>query len=178
MSKWHWRSMSMIPTLNTNQENSKIHIWCKFGDCIIMRTNQISQKCDSKWPKSHRRSMWMTSISIPAESIPGCMLDTNLVIPAQICEELSCGQGKVYGRTDRRTSTGSNNTPLKEQGVKYIGIPIIRARLVYGNARKMWLCAENSQCSQDIHRFRNQKIQKVKMRIYARASNAHKLTRR
>ena len=27
----------------------------------------------------------------------------NLLIPAQICDELSCGQGKVYGRTDGRT---------------------------------------------------------------------------
>ena len=41
--------------------------------------------------------------SIPAESIPGCMFGANLVIPAQICEELSCRQIKVYGRTDRRT---------------------------------------------------------------------------
>ena len=28
------------------------------------------------------------------------MFGANLVIPAQICDELSCGQGKVYGRTD------------------------------------------------------------------------------
>ena len=27
------------------------------------------------------------------ESIPGCMFGANLVIPAQICDELSCGQG-------------------------------------------------------------------------------------
>ena len=36
-------------------------------------------------------------------------------IPAQICE-LSCGQSKVYGRTDGRkdrlTDTGNNNIPL------------------------------------------------------------------
>ena len=25
------------------------------------------------------------------------------MIPAQTCDELSCGQGKVYGRTDGRT---------------------------------------------------------------------------
>ena len=29
------------------------------------------------------------------------MFGANLVIPAQIGDELSCGQGKVYGRTDR-----------------------------------------------------------------------------
>ena len=44
----------------------------------------------------------MTSIPIPTESIPGCMFGANLVIPAQICE-LSCGQGKIYGWTDRQT---------------------------------------------------------------------------
>ena len=41
--------------------------------------------------------------SIPAESIPWCMFGANLVIPTEICDELSCGQGKVYGRTDGRT---------------------------------------------------------------------------
>ena len=35
---------------------------------------------------------------IPTECIPWCMVGANLVIPAQICEELLCGQGKVYGR--------------------------------------------------------------------------------
>ena len=41
--------------------------------------------------------------SIPAESIPGDMFDANLAIPAQICDELSCGQGKVYGQTQATT---------------------------------------------------------------------------
>ena len=33
--------------------------------------------------------------------------DASLLIPAQICDELSCRQGKVYGRTD----AGNDNTP-------------------------------------------------------------------
>ena len=37
------------------------------------------------------------------------------MIPAQICDELPYGQGKVYGqtdgRTDGRTDTGNDNTP-------------------------------------------------------------------
>ena len=41
--------------------------------------------------------------SIPADSIPRCMFGTNLVIPAPICDELSYGQGKVYGQTDGQT---------------------------------------------------------------------------
>ena len=35
--------------------------------------------------------------------IPGCMFGANLVIPAQICDELLRGQGKVYGRMDGQT---------------------------------------------------------------------------
>ena len=58
--------------------------------------------------------------SIPNESIPEYMLDANLVIPAQICDKLLCGQGKVYGQPDRRpgggTDTGNDNTGLKGQG--------------------------------------------------------------
>ena len=47
---------------------------------------------------------------------PRCMFGANFVIPAQICDESSCGQGKVYGQTDgrmdRRTDAGNDNTPL------------------------------------------------------------------
>ena len=50
--------------------------------------------------------------SIPTESILRCMFGVNLVILDQICDELSCGQGKVYGRTDRRT----------EREIKFIGL--------------------------------------------------------
>ena len=47
------------------------------------------------------------------------MFGANLVIPPQICDELSCGQGKVYGRmdgradgrADRRTDASNDNTP-------------------------------------------------------------------
>ena len=47
------------------------------------------------------------------------MFGANLVIPAQICDELSRGQSKVYGqtdgrtdeRTDGRTDAGNDNTP-------------------------------------------------------------------
>ena len=42
--------------------------------------------------------------SIPVESIPGCMFGANLVIPTQICDELSRGQCKVYRQTDGWTN--------------------------------------------------------------------------
>ena len=44
------------------------------------------------------------------------MFGANLVIPALTCDELSCGQGKFYRRTDRqmdrRADAGNDNTPL------------------------------------------------------------------
>ena len=39
------------------------------------------------------------------------MFGVNLVIPAQIYDELSCRQDKVDGRTDWQTDAGNNNTP-------------------------------------------------------------------
>ena len=39
-----------------------------------------------------------------SKHIPGmCPVILKLVIPAQTCDVLSCGQGIVYGRTDRQT---------------------------------------------------------------------------
>ena len=53
------------------------------------------------------------------------MFGANLVNPAQICDELSCGQGKVYGRTDGWTDGQTERrrqqqypVGLKGQGVK------------------------------------------------------------
>ena len=65
---------------------------------ILSQNGQNDLEGQSHWP----------IFSTPAESIPGCMFGGNLVILAQICDELSCGQGKVYGETD----TGNDNTPL------------------------------------------------------------------
>ena len=60
---------------------------------ILSQNGQNDLEGQGQWPP----------FSIPAEGIPGCMFGANLVIPAQTCDELSCGQGKVYGRTDGRT---------------------------------------------------------------------------
>ena len=46
--------------------------------------------------------LWVSILSI---------LSANFVIPAQICDELSCEQSKVYGRTGGRTDAGNDNTP-------------------------------------------------------------------
>ena len=103
MAKWPWRSRSMTSVFNNNRENPKMHIWCKFGDCssnplqvimVIMQTSQISKNFKSKWPKWLWRTRSKTSIFKSAESILGCMFGANLVILAQICDELSHGQAK------------------------------------------------------------------------------------
>ena len=54
---------------------------------ILSQNGQNDLEGQGLWPP----------FSIPAETIPWCMFGANLVIPAQICDELSCGQGKVYG---------------------------------------------------------------------------------
>ena len=59
---------------------------------ILSQNGENDLEGQGQWPP----------FSIPAESIPRCMFGANLVILDQICDELSCGQGKVYGQKDRR----------------------------------------------------------------------------
>ena len=54
---------------------------------ILSQNGQNDLEGQGQWPP----------FSITVESIPGCMFGANLVNPAQICDELSCGQAKVYG---------------------------------------------------------------------------------
>ena len=68
---------------------------------ILSQNGQNDLEGHGQWPP----------FSIPTESFPGCMFGANLAIPAQTCDELSCGQGKVYRQMDRRTEAGNNNTP-------------------------------------------------------------------
>ena len=74
---------------------------------ILSQNGQNDLEGQGEWPP----------FSIPAESIPGRMFGANLVIPAQTCDELSCGQGKFYGRTDRRTDgqTQVTTKPLRPE---------------------------------------------------------------
>ena len=60
---------------------------------ILSQNGQNDLEGQGQWPL----------FSIATESIPWCMFGANLVIPAQIYDELSCGQGQVYGQTDGRT---------------------------------------------------------------------------
>ena len=65
---------------------------------ILSQNDQNDLEGQGQWPL----------FSIPTESIPWCMFGANLVIPAQICDELSCGQAKF---TDGRTDVGNDNNP-------------------------------------------------------------------
>ena len=87
-------------------------LWCGQAEFrrILSQNGQNDLEGQGQWP----------SFSIPTESIPWCLFGANLVIPAQICDELLCGQGKVYGRKDGRTDrwadAGNDNTPSVWKG--------------------------------------------------------------
>ena len=93
-SREYWSVCMFVANLMTL---AQIYDELSRGQAKFPRT--LSQNCQNdlvgqcQWPL----------FSIPTESIHWCMCGTNLVNPAQICDELSCGQGKVYGRTDGRT---------------------------------------------------------------------------
>ena len=110
MIKWPWRSRSMTSIFNINREYHRMHAWCKFGDSSPNLGRVISRR-QAEFPTIPSQNgqndlegqgQW-PPFSIPAKGIPGCMFGANLVIPAQTCDELSCGRGKVYDRTDRQT---------------------------------------------------------------------------
>ena len=110
--KWPWRSWSMTPIFNTRWEYPRMHVWCKFGDTspnlwwVIMRTSQIYYNSETKGPNRPWRSRSVTFFFDTSRS----MFGSNLVIPAQICEELSCGEDKVCGWTDKWMDAGNDNT--------------------------------------------------------------------
>ena len=52
---------------------------------ILGQNGQNDLEGQGQWPL----------FSIPAENITGCMFSANLVILAQICDELSCGQAEL-----------------------------------------------------------------------------------
>ena len=95
--KWPWSSRSMTPIFDTRQEYPIMHIWCNL--VIPVRSYFHRQ---AEFPRIlsqngqhdlENQGQWLL-FSIPAQSIPGCMFGANLVILAQICEDLLTGQIK------------------------------------------------------------------------------------
>ena len=74
---------------------------------ILSQNGQNELEGQGQWPL----------FSIPTESIPWCMFGAILMILAEICDELSCGQGYVHGQTDRRRQR-QYPFGLKGHGVK------------------------------------------------------------
>ena len=74
---------------------------------ILSQNGQNDLEGQGQWPP----------FSIPTESIPWCLFGANLVISAEIYDELSCRQGKVYEQMDRRRQR-QYPFGLKGQGVK------------------------------------------------------------
>ena len=69
---------------------------------ILIENGQNDIEHKDKWPSS----------SIRTKNFPGFMFCTHLVIPAQICDESSCRQGKVYGRTVARSDGQGQATTI------------------------------------------------------------------
>ena len=168
----------MTSIFNTRWEYHRMHVWCKFGDCspnelshgqaefrrILSQNRQNDLECQGQWPpfsipaesipgcmfganlmilaqiydelscgqakfprilsqngqnELEGQGQWPL-FSIPTESIPWCMFDANSVIPAKNCDELLCGQGKVYGRTDNRLC--NDNCKTRQETFKFIKI--------------------------------------------------------
>ena len=95
--KWPRSSRSMTPIFHTRQEYTMMHIRCNLGILvtsyfrgqaefprILSQNGQHDLKNQGQWPL----------FSIPAKSIPGCMFCANLVVLAQICEDLLSRQIK------------------------------------------------------------------------------------
>ena len=101
---------------------------------ILSQNGQNDLEGQGQWP----------SFSKPADSISGYMFGANLVIPAQTSDELSRGQGKVYGRTDgrtdRRTDARNDNTPSawKTRGNKRKCASYISFITQYGQQEHVW----------------------------------------
>ena len=67
------------------------------------------------------RGQWPL-FSIPAESIPECMFDANFVIPAQIYDELSCGQARfprILRQNGQNDLKGQGQWPLFSTPTEY-----------------------------------------------------------
>ena len=72
---------------------------------ILSQNSQNDLEGQCQWPL----------FSIPTENIPWCMFGANLVIPAQICDELSYRQSKFHGQTDGQTK--ATTIPLRPEGI-------------------------------------------------------------
>ena len=129
----------MTSIFNTSWEYPRVHVWYKLSDCslnlwrviarktkflrILSQKSQNDLKGQSQWPL----------FSIPAKSIPECMFGANLVILAQIYDELLCGQAgfpRILSQNGQNDLEGQGQWPLFAIPAKSISWYMFGANLV------------------------------------------------
>ena len=110
-TKWPWRLRTMIPIFNTSSANLRMHVLCKLWWFYLTSVGVLSYG-QAEFPRIlsqngqndlEDQGQWLP-FSIPPESIPRCTFGANLVISAQICDELSRGQGEIGQRNSNAES--------------------------------------------------------------------------
>ena len=118
----------MTSILNTTREYPRMNVWCKFDDSTPNLWGVIVRKSRNVlefWVKMAKMTL-KVQVNDPyfkyqPRVSPWCMFGAYLAIPDQICDELSCRQGKVYGQTDGQTDRCRQwqyPSGLKGKGVK------------------------------------------------------------
>ena len=106
MVKMNLKVKANDPIFNTNRKYPGMHLWCKFDYFSQMTKITFKAKVNDRcfqYP--------------PRVSHDAYLVQMSQMIPAQICVGLSCGQDKVYGRTNTWTARRTQATiiPLPPQ---------------------------------------------------------------
>ena len=146
---------------------SRMHVLCKFGDSdpnlwrVITWKSKFPRIVDKNGQNDLKGQGQWAPFSIAAMSIPWCMFDANLVILAQICDELSCVQNKVYRWTVRWTDRRRQRQyPFGLKGVKMVVYSETR-QYCWHNSHSMYIAPISSSICTCIW----QKISKMKFWI-------------
>ena len=95
---WCWKDISLPGKLEKVQLHHLVDMFM-FGPwnkvALASSGNHVECRFLSKWSNDLEGQGQWPPFSIPTESIPGCMFGVNLVILAQIYDELSRGQAKI-----------------------------------------------------------------------------------
>ena len=124
----HWPSFSIPPeSISRCVFGANLVIKAQICDKLLGGQAKFLRMLSQKWQNDLEGQSQWPSFFIPTESIPRCMFGANLVILAQICDELSRGQRKVHGQTDGRTDRQTDERrqrqlpfDLKGQGLKIV----------------------------------------------------------
>ena len=111
------RSRSMTPIFNTSREYPRMHVRCTFGDSspnLWLTSFRKDKPNFLEFYVKMAKMIFKFKVNNPyfqyqlRVSQDACFF-ANLVIPAQICDKLSCGQDHCC--MDGRMNAGDDNTP-------------------------------------------------------------------